>query len=161
MTSTLAAHIGELAESLQDLRRRVRQAARYEVARAVGEALRDAAMSLVCGPASAMPRHGHSAWDDPWDDPAVDSWQRSSYGDTIDAERMPRADVLRVSPAVLAGFGAARWSYTRSRQIGPAILIGLLVAIAATLGGPSVKALLKAWSVANDLLSSSDSDRGF
>jgi hypothetical protein len=66
---------------------------------------------------------------------------------------------LRLSSAMLVGMGTARWSFARTRQIGPAILIGLLVAIAATMGGPTVKALLKAWSVATDVLTPSASDR--
>ena len=156
MSSTLTAHIGDLAESLQDLRRRFRQAARYEVARAIAEALRDAAMAIVCGPAPmpGMPRQGSSAWEDPWQDPLDPPWQVSaSPVDVIDADERDSRSTFRVSPAVLAGMGAARWSFTRSRQVAPALLIGLLVALAATIGGPTVMALLRAWTVANDLLS--------
>lgn len=162
MNKTLTAQIGELAESLHDLRRRFRHSARYEVACAIGEALRDGAMALIGGPAprAKMPGRGYSAWDDPWGDPAADRWQGpEAYPDTMEDDEEGPQGAIRVSPALLVGVGMARWSFARTRQFGPAILIGLIVAIAATMGGPTVKALLKAWSVAIDLLSPSTSDR--
>lgn len=162
MSRTLTAQIGDLAESLHDLRRRFRQSARYEVARTVGESLRAAAMAMVCGPAPmpAMPGRGYSAWDDPWGDPAADRWQGpEAYPDTMEDDVEGPQGGIRVSPAMLVGVGMARWSFARTQPFGPAILIGLIVAIAATMGGPTVKALLRAWSVAIDLLTPSASDR--
>lgn len=156
MNTSVAAHAGDLAETLVDLRRRFRQAARYEVARAVAEALRDAAMMIVCGP--ARPMSSYSAWDDPWADPVDDPWH--ARNNVVDADDGNSRPILRLSPAVLAGVGAARWSYTRTRQVGLAMLIGLLVALAAKLGGPTVQALLRAWSVAEDLLTQANSRDG-
>jgi hypothetical protein len=106
-----------------------------------------------------MPGRGYSAWDNPWGDPAADRWHDSAYPDTMEADEEGPQGANRVSSAMLIGVGTARWSFARTRQVGPAILVGLLVAIAATMGGPTVKALLKAWSVAIDLLSPSTSDR--
>jgi hypothetical protein len=167
MNRTLTAHLGELAEVLNDLRRRFRQAARVEVARTIGEALRDAAVAMVSGaaPMPARPRRAQSDWDDPWGDSPAEWHGPEVYADTRDADTRDadeedRRSAIRLSPALLAGMGATRWSYTRTRQIGPAVLIGLLVALAATAGGPATKALLKAWSVANDLLSQPGSDHG-
>jgi hypothetical protein len=48
---TLSMHLGELAEALQELRRRMRHTARVEVARALGEALRELTLAMICGPA--------------------------------------------------------------------------------------------------------------
>lgn len=162
MNSTLATHVGSLAESLHDLRRRFRQAARYEVARVIAEALRDAATMIVCGPAPmpAMPRSPSSTWDDPWNDPLEDPWHNPGFGAVVDADDHSQRPLLCLSPAVLAGVGAARWSYMRSRQIGPAVLIGLVVTLAATIGGPSVQSLLRAWAVVNDLLRETSSEDG-
>jgi hypothetical protein len=160
MNRTLAAQVRDLAESLQNLRRRFRQAARYEVARAVAEALHDAAMTLVCGPAPlpARPRTPDSGWEDPWNDPMEDPWRHAAPSAVDDTEDNTPPPMPHLSPALLTGVGAARWAYTRCRQIGPAVLLGLLVALAATLGGPTVKEFLRAWSVANNLLSQTYSD---
>jgi hypothetical protein len=55
--------------------------------------------------------------------------------------------------ALVAGLGAARWGYLRTRQPALAVLIGLLAALTAHAGGPTLKALLRSWSTANELLS--------
>jgi hypothetical protein len=77
----------------------------------------------------------------------------------VDVDYADPNSSMRLPPALVAGGGAARWGFARTRQIGPAILIGLLVALAAYSGGPTIKALVDAWSAANDLLSDPNSDR--
>jgi hypothetical protein len=162
MNKTLTAQIGELAESLHDLRRRFRHSARYEVACVIGEALRDAAMALIGGPAprAKMPGRGYAAWNDPWGEPVADRWHGpDSFPDVMEADEEVPQSAMRLSPSLLVGMGAARWSFARTRQLGPAMLIGLLVALIATMGSPTIQALVDAWSVAIDLLSPSSSDR--
>jgi hypothetical protein len=161
MNTTLTEHLGELVDVLHDVRRRFRQAARVEVARAIGEALRDAALTMVAGPTPMPPssRRSQATWDDPWGDPPAEPWHGpDAYADPADADLDDRHGRVCLSPAMVAGMGATRWSYTRTRQIVPAILVGLLVALATTIGGPTVKALLTAWSLANELLSQPGSD---
>ena len=157
MTSTLTAHLGELAEALHDLRRRFRHAARVEVARAVGEALREATLAMICGPAryQSTARTRYSAWDDdPWQDRGDDPWHsRGTHAQEVEVDDAEANSSMLLPPALMAGLGAARWGFARTQQIGPAILIGFLVALAAYSGGPTIKALLEAWSAANDLLS--------
>jgi len=162
MTGTLTAHLVELAEALHDLRHRFRQAARVEVARAIGEALREVTLAMICGPVRypSTARTASSAWNDPWQDPAADPWDsHCTYPQEVEASDGERESSMTLPPALVAGLGAARWGFARTRQIGPAILIGLLVALAAYAGGPTVKALLEAWSVATDLLSYPGPDR--
>jgi hypothetical protein len=153
--NTLSLHVAELAEALQELRRRLRQTARLEVARAVGEALRELALSVICGRARfGTGVHGVSSpWDDPWQEPALEPWHsRAGYmpdeGED-DAEFRRR---LVLPAALVAGLGAARWGYVRTRQPALALLIGLLAALTAHAGGPTLKALLRSWSTANQLL---------
>ena len=155
-TATLTAHLGELAETLSNLRRRFRQAARVEVARAVGEALRDVAQDLICGPARAAPvsRAGYTHWDDdPWHEPARDPWQ-AGYADPEEDVRDDDAPTRSspLEPAVVVALAVARWGFLRTGQLVPAALIGLLVGFAAYAGGPAAEALLGAWSAANELL---------
>jgi hypothetical protein len=155
MTNPLTVHLVDLAENLADLRRRFRRAARTEVAQAVGEALRELARTMICGPARSakapLSRYS-SAWDDPWQEPAVDSWQwNASLREAVERDETARP-APRWQSAALAGLTAARWALVRTRQLAPAVLIGLVVALAAYVGGPTIEALLDAWSSAIDLL---------
>ena len=162
MTPTLTAYLGELADTLHDLRCRLREAARVEVARAIGEALREATRALICGPVRyATPtRTASSAWDDPWQEADADLWESPrAEAPEVEADDPERPGSRKWPPALVAGLGAARWSFLRTRQLGPAILIGLLVAVAAYAGGPTVKAVLETWATANDLLSDPGPDR--
>ena len=162
MTTTLTANVGELAETLHDLRQRFRDAARVEVARAVGESLREFAKAVICGsvryPATA--RTACSAWDDAWEDPEDDLWHaRGAHAEEFDADDRGQIQSALLPPALAMGLTAARWGFARTRQVGPALVIGLIVALAAYAGGPTVKLLLEAWSAANDLLNYPDPDR--
>jgi hypothetical protein len=73
-------------------------------------------------------------------------------------EADPRGRAL--SPALVIGWGMARWGYVRTRQLGPALVLGLVVAVAAHAGGPLLQALLQAWSAALELLLFPGSDPG-
>jgi hypothetical protein len=162
MTRTLTAHVIELAETLHDLRRRFRQAARIEVARAVGEALREVALAMICGPVRfpAPARSADSAWDDPWQDASADPWPAPvGAAREVEADDRHRESPPPLPPALVAALGAARWGFVRTHQVGPAILIGLLVGVAVRAGGPTVKAVVEAWSVADDLLNYTGSNQ--
>ena len=150
MTGTLTAHLGDLAEALQELRRRFRMAARVEVARAIGEALCEVTRAMICGPNHASPRSAYSEWSDPWQDPAGDPW--SAHEPFSQEDDMESINSSLLSPALVAGLGAARWGFLMTRRMGVSIVIGLLVALATCIGGPVIKTLLEAWSAANDLL---------
>ena len=150
MTGTLTAHLGDLAEALQELRRRFRMAARVEVARAIGEALCEVTRAMICGPNHASPRSADSEWGDSWQDPAGDPW--SAHEPFSQEDDMESINSSLLSPALVAGLGAARWGFLMTRRMGVSIVIGLLVALATCIGGPVIKTLLEAWSAANDLL---------
>ncbi len=162
MNNRLTDHLYDLVASLHDLRRRIRQTAHLEVAHAVGEALQELTRTLICGPVR-MPPHrsaGHGAWDDPWADPFQDPWAVPAQP-RAEAEAADGAlpSLATLPPALLAGLAAARWTYRRTRQVGPALLVALLVALAAHTGGPTVQALLDAWATANELLDPPSSRR--
>jgi hypothetical protein len=153
MTGTLTAHLGDLAEALQELRRRFRMAARVEVARAIGEALCEVTRALICGPNHASPRSAYSEWGDPWQDPAGDPWSaHDTFSPEQEVDDEGRISTPLLSPALVAGLGAARWGFLMTRRMGVSIVIGLLVALATCIGGPVIKTLLEAWSAATDLL---------
>jgi hypothetical protein len=161
MTTTLTDHLAELAATLNDLRRRFRRAAREEVARAVGEALRQAALTIIGGPVLPPPRRPeYSDWGDPWQDPVEDPWDAgasSRPGASVGGRGV--AETSPLHPAVVAGLWAARWGFARTRRPLPALAVGLAVALIGLAGGPTAQALLAAWSAANELLHYSDAGR--
>jgi hypothetical protein len=159
VTDTLTAHLSELALALDDLRRRSRRSARAEVARAVGDALREAA---VAPPAR---REEYPPWDDPWQggiDPGGEDWR-------VDAPTAPAVPPTVAGPesarayqaAVVVGLGAARWGLSRTGRVGPAVVVGALAALAALAGAPAVEALLGAWSAASELLNRPVADQRY
>jgi hypothetical protein len=155
MTSTLTAHVADLAECLAELRCHCRRAARLEVGRVVGGALRELTLAWICGPATLPARASAppSRWEDPWEDPADDPWHASVRAAETNEPNLARPSAARLPTALMAGLDAARWGFSRTRQLASALLIGLLVALAAYLGGPTLEALLEAWTTATDLLS--------
>jgi len=161
MTGSLVAHVGDLAETLRELRRRLRQAARLEVARAVGDALREFTLNMISGATGyALPHHREtSAWDDPWRDPNDDPWYSGDrFSD--DNTREDGSSTVGTAPlhaAIVLSLGAARWGYRRTRQMVVAVLIGTAVAIVVLLRGPTVEAFLAAWAPAHELLFATDS----
>jgi hypothetical protein len=158
MTGSLTAHLGELAETLSDLRRRLRHAARVEVARAVGEALREFAVNTISGSSHyTRPRYSDE-WDDPWRESRNDAWGGGADVREYDEEPETRsAESTRPLQAALAmGLGAGRWVFLRTRQWLIAVLIGTAVAVIVITGGPAVEAFLAAWQPAHELLHLTD-----
>jgi hypothetical protein len=150
MSLNLNAHLGDLALTLGDLQRQFRQAARIEVARAVGDALRQFAVATICGPA-ARPRRSVSDWDDALEQPSQ-AWTE----DRVEADPSVSTDsaskIARIHAAVLLGIGGARWTFLRTRHPALAAAAGLLLVLLVLAGGRSTEAILDAWSSANVLL---------
>jgi hypothetical protein len=162
MRETLTAHLADLAATLNDLRHRLRQAARLEVARAVGEALREVALAVICGPRrfSSRPQSTYSPWDDPWQESDQDSWDpESPIPEYVTPRNRNAAWSLPLQSAVVLGLGAARWGFVRTGQLVQAALIGVALGVVAYVGGPTIGALLGAWSAAHDLMSYPDPER--
>jgi hypothetical protein len=162
MRETLTAHLADLAATLNDLRHRLRQAARLEVARAVGEALREVALAIICGPHrySTPSQATYSPWDDPWQEDDQDSWDpEAPIPEYVTPRNRSAAWSLPLQSAVVLGLGAARWGFARSGHLLHAALIGVALGVAAYVGGPTINALLGAWSAAHDLMCYPDPER--
>jgi hypothetical protein len=159
MRETLTAHLADLVATLNDLRHRLRQAARLEVARAVGEALREVALAWICGPHrySARSQTTYSPWDDPWQEADRDPWDpESPIPEYVTPSNRCAAWTLPLRSAVVLGLGAARWGFVRTGQLVQAVLFGVALGVVAYVGGPTINALLGAWSAAHDLMSYPD-----
>lgn len=157
MSASIITHrLGRLVEQLGDLRIRLKQAARFEVAQAIGDTLAESAKLLICGSAR-MPRMPHETMDaDPWDDPWHDPFaERSSWSDDPADEAAsdePQHRQLHTRSALLTGFAVARWSLMRTGQ--PTVAIGLagLAAIVVLLAGDRIAPLLDACAAAHELI---------
>ena len=153
MPGTIGRHLSALADSLADLRGRLREAARIEVARTIGEALREATHSLIVGPSrrSASVRPAPKQWDESWD-PDDDPWEESvDFREPI-SRKTPFANASRAPLALSAGFGVARWTFARSGQVVPAMALGVTIAGISYFGGPLFDVLLDVVWRSHDLL---------
>jgi hypothetical protein len=151
MSLNLSAHLGELAASLGEPQRQFRQAARVEVARAVGDAIRQFAVTAICGPASPS-RRVAGDWNDPWREPTA-SWPDDEDFDSVPpGKSIGSIDLARLHAAVLLGIGGARWTFVRTRHPAAALAVGLLLVLLGLSGGRTADAILEAWSAAQDLL---------
>jgi hypothetical protein len=156
MNTKLVDHLGDLALTMEDLRQQFREAARFEVARAIGDALREFALESICGKARPHPcEPERSDWQDSWTD-SPPTWHEIADSASGSSTGVPRASPVcragRLHGAIVVGLAAARWAFGRTRQPAPTIIAGAAVALIALAGGPAVEAMLGAWSAANDLL---------
>jgi hypothetical protein len=161
MSSLVTSRIADLAETLGDLRFRLRQAARREVALAVGDALKELAHIWICGPISdsysAQARStGYESWDD--DDPWADEPCSYSQEETMSV-RSTIPIPSRIPIALTAGLGAARWGLTRTQSVIPAVAIGVVAGVVVYAGGPSIDALVRLWMDGAELASLRDRSR--
>lgn len=157
MSSPWLHSLHDLVQALQALRQRLRQTARVQVAQAVSAALQEAALTwLGCTTPSPPPtRPPYASWGDPWreQDPDDDPWTAATApAPLLDLEDADAGQPASWPPALLAGLGAARWSYGRTGQLGLALLLGVLAALAAQVGPPALQSVLAAWGTATDLL---------
>ena len=154
MPGTIGRQLSALADSLADLRGRLREAARIEVARTIGEALREATHSLIVGPSRrpASVRSAPSQWDESWDPDDDDPWEESVDFREPSSRKTPFANASRAPLALSAGLGVARWTFTRSGQVFPAMALGVTIAGISYFGGPLIDILLDVVWRSHDLL---------
>ena len=152
MIESIKEAIDDLAHHLSELRRRFRATARVEVGRAVGGTLHDLAVDAICGRTALPSRTDYDDWDDPWEaSPASSGRHPDDTAVAGDADRV----AVRIRGAFLAGLTAGRWALRRTRQPVLAAAIGLLVGLAALLGGPTIERSIEAWLSAHELFGSS------
>jgi len=150
MSSPITLQIGRLADRLGDLRVRLKDAARIEVAQAIADALADTTRSLICGTSHRrQDRYDNAPWDDPWHEPYDEP---RSWAKTHDAASASEKSSAPYQAALMTGFAVARWSLTRTGQ--PAAAFGLAIAatIIVLLAGERIAPLLDICSATHELL---------
>jgi hypothetical protein len=134
MTQLITPALRRLAETVFDLRSRVKLALASELAQAVANAVRDVVAAGLRGDTRLPPEQSRSTgrWtdDDPWaDEPTVYS-QPSS-----DRVGLPVA----VPPLVAAAVAVARWWLRRRGTMVGAVALGLAAVAAGVVGGPAIR----------------------
>jgi hypothetical protein len=162
MSRLVTSRIAALAETLGDLRFRLRQAARREVALAVGDALKEIAHAWISGPVQTpFSSRARSPWQDPWEE--ADPWAEeppSFHREPTMPLQPPLPIPSRIPIAMTAGLGAARWGLTRTKSIVPAVALGVVAGVVVYAGGPAVDTLVRLWMDGADLTSLTERGRG-
>lgn len=143
MSHLLSVAARRLAETLGELKARVREAIAGETGKAVAEAVRLAVTHALAGDADELRHHRPSP--DPWDDPHADRW--ADPGEWVGADDVPPPPVPEPNPsaanrtrlAVAAGVAAGRWVLARGSPP-VAVAVGGLVAVAVLVGGAATHA---------------------
>jgi hypothetical protein len=161
MSRLVTSRIADLVETLGDLRFRLRQAARREVALAVGDALKELTHVWICGPVrDPYAGRARSAWQEPGkeDNPWADHPDPFSQEDPMSFRSMATVP-SRIPIALTAGLGAARWGLTRTQNVIPAVALGVIAGVVVYAGGPTVDTLVRLWMDGADLSSLRDGHR--
>ncbi len=156
MHPSMSHHLNRLVDRLADLRVRLRDAARHEVAEAISESLAEATRRLLGAPARPRPRaySGEPYWEDPSEDELYDeevSWSQPHH-EPHAARPVQNAAPSRVATALMTAVGVARWSYCRTGQPLPALVVAVLAASAVLLFGDDALLLPKVCSALQELL---------
>lgn len=176
MSAVVTTRCHRLADTLAELKVRVRAALATELAAAVGTAVRDvlvvALVDRLTAPARpAPPPPGSSrtaTWRDdeydrgrdPWGDPH-DPWYDRDYEDRHrttgrhardEPEEVEPRPTVPAAAAVAVGVQAGRWWLARKGTVAAAVGIGVLATGLGLAGGPVARAALAVLAAATDLL---------
>jgi hypothetical protein len=177
VSAIVTARCHRLADSLAELKVRVRAALATELAQAVGTAVRDvlvvALVDRLIAPALSAPtrptaprpagwrddefdrQRERDEWGDPknpWDEPDEGrprAATRYSLDELEEAEPMPP---VPVAAAVAVGVQAGRWWLAKKGTVAAAVGLGVLATGLGLAGGPVARAALAVLAAATDLL---------
>ena len=175
MSAILTARCHRLADSLAELKVKVRAALATELAGAIGTAVRDVLVvalvdRLVASPRTTPPpaTRPTTSWRADEDDRERDEWgyRKDPWDDPDDADRRPtparyaRDEREEVEPvpavptaaAVAVGVNVGRWWLARNGSVPAAIGFGVLAAGLGLAGGPVARAALAVLAAAADIL---------
>jgi hypothetical protein len=155
-----------LADTLGQLKVRVREAVATELGRAVADAVRDLLTAVLRSrpvvEEDADERRFRSRPTNSWADDDPDPWADDEPRDDPDGDHLrPQPDPSPTAPprsaswapALSVGVVVARWLLTRRLRPWPCIGVGVAIGAAALIGGPVVRAVLAAVATAADLVS--------
>ena len=174
MSAIVTRRCHRLADSLADLKFKVRAALATELAGAIGTAVRDVLVVALVDRMIAPARSGSTptpprttGWRDDEDDRERDPWGyvRDSWGEPENHRERPRSryepeepDEVDTTPAVptaaavAVGVNVGRWWLARKGSVPAAIGLGVLATGLGLAGGPVARAALAVLAAAADIL---------
>lgn|GEM_PF-5073633 len=163
MTNLIGEKVRDLADSLADLKVRLRMALAGELAQLVAQAIGDVVRTLVAGRAGAGEFRPHRVSPagreaDPWDeDEDFDDTQRYEIEEpeSVAASASP-ASAAAAPVAIAAAVHVVRWWLGRRGSLITAIGAGLGVGLLGIAGGTVVRTALAILTAAADLLATTD-----
>lgn len=175
MSAILTTRCHRLADSLAELKAKVRAALATELAGAVGTAVRDvlviALVDRLIAPGPQAPARpsaprvpswrddgsepARDEWGDPrdpWDEPDGDRDRASSRFARDEPERVKPLPAVPAAAAVAVGVNVVRWWLARKGTVAAAVGLGVLATALGFAGGPVARAALAVLAAASDLL---------
>jgi hypothetical protein len=172
MTTLVTRRIHQLADTLSELKVKLRAALATELAGAVGTAIRDVLVvtlldRLVTASRPSYPSARSGNWRadkygrecDPWGD-KEDSWTDddsarvpvSAHHDRNERDEGKSSPAVPAAAAVAVGANIGRWWLGRKGSVAAAVGLGLLTTALGLAGGPIARAILAVLAAASDVL---------
>jgi hypothetical protein len=176
VSAILTTRCHHLAESLGELKLKVRAALATELAQAVGTAVRDvlvvALIDRLVTPARSAPTRppatrATTSWradeddrerdewgyvKDPWDDPDEDRRRAPTRYARDEPEEVEQMPAVPTAAAVAVGVNVGRWWLARKGTVAAAVGLGVLATGLGLAGGPVARAALAVLAAATDVL---------
>ncbi len=175
MSAILTTRCLRLADSLAELKVKVRAALATELSQAVGTAVRDvlvvALVDRLIAPGPRAPARpsaprvpgwrddGNEAardeWGDPrdpWDEPDGDLARTPSRYTRDEPEHVEPVPAVPAAAAVAVGVNVGRWWLAKKGTVAAAVGLGVLATALGLAGGPVARAALAVLAAASDLL---------
>jgi hypothetical protein len=146
--------LNALASTLETLKSRVREAMAGEMAKAVGEAVRDVLIVVLCDQFATTSSPYRSSGTAGWhNDHERDEWEEDDYPRN-DWREVARSAVPPVptAAAVAVGVHVGRWCFRRYGGLPLSLGAGALTTIVGLSGGVATRAVLAVISAGVDLL---------
>lgn len=167
MTALVAQRFRSLADTLAELKVKVRTALATELASAVGTAVRDVLVVAMIDRIIATPPRGRPPTTGGWRDDDSERWgsPKDPWSDEDDprTDRMPTryehhrdeeepVPAIPATAAVAVGIHVGRWWLARHGTVATAVGVGAVATALGFAGGPFARAALAVLAAATDLL---------
>ncbi|VTT98794.1 unnamed protein product [Gemmataceae bacterium] len=179
MSAILTARCHRLAESLAELKVKVRAALATELAQAVGTAVRDVLVVALIDRLVASPRttpsrqptirpttswrddvadrederdqwgYRKDSWDEPDEDDRRSAPARYPHDEPAEVDSMP---AVPTTAAIAVGVNVGRWWMAKKGTVAAAVVLGVLATGLGLAGGPVARATLAVLAAASDVL---------
>ena len=148
MKYPIAERLNKLSHSLESLKEQVREAMAGELAKAVGAAVRDVMIVVLCDQFAHSTSYRST---DPYAADERDEWDED-YPGTRSSSSSVTLPPIPTAAAVAVGVHVGRWLFRRQGSLPLSLGAGVLTTMFGMSGGPAIRAILSVVSASVDLL---------